>query len=129
MLYNFEMRAWNLNQDELPSMILAADARLAAVNFIDDQIWQLNLNSGEPAALSVSTTYGLRAQGMRMFPRITEGDASIADSNKFNTAPVFYRFYPNYALVTCSPFEGIDLAFEYWVPGSNSARGSCAGLQ
>ena len=64
------MREWRLEREQLPSYILSADARFTPPNYIDDQIWELNLSTGEPAALSLRTTYGLRVRRMRMFPRL-----------------------------------------------------------
>ncbi len=117
------MRDWHLQQGDIPSLILAADARLCTPNFFDDQIWELNLNSGEPAGLTLRTTYGLRATNMRMFPRFTEGDVAISDPAAFAEPPAFIRMYPNFALVSCAPFNGIDVLLEYWTPGSDHAGG------
>ena len=117
------MREWYITRDILPSVVLAADARLSPLNFYDDQIWELHLDSGEPAALSLQTTYGLRALGMRIFPRFSEGDDARTSPDRFATAPVLHRLYPNYTLATFSPFEGIDVIAEYWVPRSNLIAG------
>lgn len=121
--YNSAMREWHLQREELPSLILAADARLSPLNYFDDQIWELHLRSGEPAALSLQTTYGLRARNMRLFPRFIEGDVAVSDPDEFRAPPAIHRFFPNYALITCSPFEGIDAILEYWVPFSNVITG------
>jgi hypothetical protein len=117
------MREWHLLKEDLPSLIVAADARLSSLNYYDDQIWELNLESGEPAALTLQTTYGLRARSMRMFPRFVEGDEARSDPNLFPEPPAIHRFFPNYILVTFSPFPGIDVVSEYWVPGSNVVAG------
>jgi hypothetical protein len=117
------MREWHITREQLPSVILAADARMSPLNFYDDQIWELHLDSGEPAALSLQTTYGLRALGMRVFPRFTEGDDSRTSPRRFATPPALHRFYPNYTLATFSPYEGIDVVAEYWVPRSNMIAG------
>ncbi len=117
------MREWNLQQDQLPSIILAADVRLSRLNYYDDQVWELHLNSGEPASLSFQTTYGLRARSMRLFPRFSEGDTSRTAPDEFASSTALHRFFPNYALVSCSPFDGIDAICEYWVPRSNLAAG------
>lgn len=123
ILYNIPMREWNLQRTALPSLVLAADARLSPLNYYDDQIWELHLRTGEPAALSLQTTYGLRARSMRLFPRFTENSETVSDPDQFRTPPAFRRFHPNYALVTCSPFDGIDVVIEYWVAFSNVVAG------
>lgn len=117
------MREWELSREQLPSVILAADARLCTPNYVDDQIWELSLASGEPPALTLRTTYGLRARSMRLFPRFVEGDLSVSDPAQFSAPPVFHRLYPNYALLTCSPFAGLDVVLEYWVFSSYKVGG------
>lgn len=117
------MRDWNLERSTLPSLVLAADARLSPLNYFDDQIWELHLRAGEPAALSLQTTYGLRARSMRLFPRFTENGETITDPDQFRSPPTIHRFFPNYALVTCAPFDGIDVVLEYWVAFSNVIAG------
>ncbi len=117
------MREWHLTAEALPSLILAADARLSKPNYFDDQIWELNLNSGEPAGLSLRTTYGLRARSMRLLPRFSEKDKAVSDTSRFAVPPVIHRFFPNYALLSASPFEGIDVIMEYWAPGSDHIGG------
>ncbi|GAB4581180.1 MAG: hypothetical protein Fur0022_39270 [Anaerolineales bacterium] len=117
------MREWNLQRTTLPSLLLAADARLSPLNYYDDQIWELHLRAGEPAALSLQTTYGLRARSMRLFPRFIENNETITDPDQFRNPPAIHRFFPNYALVTCAPFDGIDVVIEYWVAFSNVLAG------
>ncbi len=117
------MREWRLHRDRLPSLILAADARFCIPNYVDDQIWELNLSSGEPAALSLRTTYGLRVRSMRMYPKFIEGDDNVSDPGEFAEPPAFRKFFPNYALITCSPFPGLDAVFEYWVARSYKIGG------
>ena len=117
------MREWHFQRNTLPSLILAADARLSQLNYFDDQIWELHLRTGEPAALSLQTTYGLRARSMRLFPRFIENGTALTDPDQFNSSPAIHRFFPNYALLTCSPFAGIDVVMEYWVAFSNVLAG------
>lgn len=117
------MRTWHLQRPDLPSLVLAADARLSPLNYFDDQIWEIHLRVGEPAALSIQTTYGLRARSMRLFPRFVEDTLTVTDPDQFSSPPAIHRFFPNYALITCSPFDGLDAVFEYWVAFSNVLAG------
>jgi len=117
------MREWRLGRDQLPAHILAADARFCTPNYVDDQIWELNLASGEPAALTLRTTYGLRVRNMRLFPRFSEGDTAVSDPAAFAEPPEFRRFYSNYALVSFAPFDGLDTIMEYWVVDSRQIGG------
>lgn len=117
------MRDWNIKAENLRKITIAADARFTTPNYAGDQIWELSLSGGEPPALSLQTTYGLRARGMRLFPRFIEGDEEVIDPDKFSIPPVLTRFYPNFLMVTCSPFPELEVEAEYWVPQSEAVAG------
>lgn len=117
------MREWNLKAGDPLSLTLAADVRLSAPNYIDDQIWELSLGGGEPPALALQTTYGLRARSMRLFPRFGEADTLRTDPLEFASPPVVRQFYPNYLRVAFSPFPEIEASAEYWTPQSQVVAG------
>ena len=117
------MREINLDTEDPISLTIAADARLSTTNYIDDQIWELRLKNGEPPALALETTYGLRAQKVRLFPRFIESQVSISDPNKFSKKPIIRCFFPNFFTISYSPVEEINVTSEYWVPGSNIIAG------
>lgn len=104
-------------------MTLAADSRLAQLDYTNDQIWELRIGSGEPAALVLQTSYGLRARSMRVFPQFVESHQLVANPRDFETAPVITHFAPNYMRLTFEPFLGIDVVLEYWVPDSHAVAG------
>ncbi|RPI32657.1 MAG: hypothetical protein EHM70_08410, partial [Chloroflexota bacterium] len=117
------MREWNLKSKDPVSLTLAADARTGCTDYCNDQIWSLSLGGGEPLALALQTTFGLRARNFRLFPRFIEGEQTISDPAVFAIAPSVRHFYPNYLLVDFSPFEGIEVEAEYWIPSSQSVSG------
>lgn len=117
------MRMWQLGHNDPGEYILAADARCGPTDYSNDHIWELTLKGGEPSALALHTTFGLRARNLRMFPRFTEGDTSISNPDSFAEAPRIHRAYPNYILSTFSPFTGINVRLEIWVPDSHSITG------
>lgn len=117
------MREWSLGAADPLSLTLAADARFSNPDYSNDHIWELELGSGEPAALSLRTTYGLRARAMRIFPRFIEGDQEVSDPAEFFSPPVVTAFYANFLEVRFSPFEDVDVVAEYWVPDSHSICG------
>lgn len=117
------MRDWILKRGDPLSLGLAADARLSHPDYTDDQIWQLRLRGGEPPAVHLYTTYGLRARDMRLFPQFKEGDRTVTDPEAFDRPPAVHRFFPNYLLLTFSPFQGIDVVHELWVPESDTLVG------
>jgi hypothetical protein len=117
------MREWNLKAGDPLVLTLAADARLGPTNYGDDQIWELALGSGEPPALALQTTFGLRARSFRLFPRFSEGNQALTDPASFARQPSIQKLYPNYLLIRYSPYSLIDVEAEYWVPDSNGVAG------
>ena len=117
------MRTWNLKAGDPLSLTLAADARLGPTDFCNDHIWDLMLTGGDPPAIAIQTTFGLRARSFRMFPRFTEAGASLSDPASFDRTPVVHLFCPNFARLSYSPFVDIDVAAEYWVPESHVVAG------
>ena len=123
MVYNEGMHVWQLTQQDPLCLTLSADAQLSKPDYCDDQTWEMSLQGGEPPALSIQTTYGLRARMMRLFPRFTLNGVTVSDPGTFHQLPVLCQFYTNYARLTFSPFTGIDVTIEYWVPDSNRLAG------
>ena len=112
------MHDWKLKSADPLALTLAADARLSKLDYGNDHIWEVSLKGGEPSAVDIHTTYGLRALSMRIFPRFIQGNTSISDPAAFIQPPTVRRFYPNYLLLTCTPLSGLDVSCEYYVPDS-----------
>ncbi len=117
------MRDWNLRPGDPLSLTLAADFRLSKPDYANDQIWELEIGAGEPTALAVRTTYGLRARAMRLFYRFGELGQTITNPAEFFASPYLRRFYPNFLWLECSPFEGLEVTAEYWIPESHALAG------
>lgn len=117
------MREINLNAGDPLHLTLAADARLSPTDYVNDQIWELTLNSGEPPAIAIQTTYGLRAIKMRLFPRFVEGHTSVTDPRKFTKQPIIRCFFPNFIEISFNPFDSLEVIGEYWTPRSNAIAG------
>jgi hypothetical protein len=117
------MRTWNLKAGDPLSLTLAADARLVATDYCNDHIWELVLTGGDPPAIAIQTTFGLRARSFRMFPRFSEAGISLSDPAGFNRSPAVHLFCPNFVRLSFSPFADIDITAEYWVPESHAVAG------
>ena len=117
------MRDWSLAKGDPLCLILAADARLSIPDYLNDHVWELVLGGGEPAALALRTTYGLRAKSMRVFLRFSENGKSVSDPSAFTLPPTVRRFYPNFLILEYTPLPNIDVVIEYWVPQSNAVSG------
>ncbi|MDD5368664.1 MAG: hypothetical protein PHQ40_06260 [Anaerolineaceae bacterium] len=112
------MNPTNTGTNSPISILLAADARLSTTRYIDDQVWELHLGGGEPPALAIQTTYGLRVRSMRIYPNFIQGGAAVCDPVDFTQRPELAWVYPNACAVRFSPFPDIDVFAEYWVPES-----------
>lgn len=117
------MRDWSLAPGDPLYLTLAADSRLSTPDYLNDQIWEIVLGGGEPPALSLRTTFGLRAKSMRLFLRFSENGRSVANPSEFALPPTVRRFYPNFLVIDYSPLPNIDVSAEYWVPASNAVSG------
>jgi hypothetical protein len=117
------MREWQLKAGDPLALTLASDVRLGPTDYCDDQIWELSLGGGDPPALAVETSYGLRARAMRIFPRFTLGENTLSDPNEFAQPPVVRQIFPNFLSLTFSPFPDIDVIAEYWVPQPHALAG------
>jgi len=117
------MRDWSLASGDPLCLTLAADARLSIPDYLNDHVWELVLGGGEPSALSLQTTYGLRAKAMRIFLRFSENGKSVSDPSTFALPPTVRHFYPNFLTLDYSPLKNIDVINEYWVPQSNAVAG------
>jgi hypothetical protein len=117
------MREWNLKKGDPLSLTISADARLSQTDYCNDQIWELSLGGGEPQALAMHTTFGLRARSLRLFPRFTEGNDTVSDPSAFSTPPSIRHFYPNFLTVSFYPFSELEVKAEYWVPLSQAVAG------
>jgi hypothetical protein len=117
------MRDWTLGPGDPLHLTLAADFRLSTPDYANDHIWELEPGGGDPPALALHTTYGLRARTMRIFPRFTLGGQTISDPAAFALAPRLRRFHPSLLVLDFSPFANLDILAEYWIPESHAAAG------
>ena len=117
------MREINLSSGASLPLTIAADARVTTTNYVDDQIWELTQNSGEPQAIALQTTYGLRATKMRLFPRFSEGHESITEPESFPRPLIIRRLFPNFIEISYAPYDSIEVSSDYWVLASNAVSG------
>lgn len=117
------MHLWNLGLTDPLLLTLAADERLTHPDYTNDQIWELSLGAGEPAALALYTTFGLRARSMRLFPRFFRNDVFLTNPLEFRLPPRVTRLYPNYLDLQFSPYGGIDVQSEIWLVSSQTIAG------
>ena len=117
------MREWSLGPGDPLELTISADFRLCTPDIVNDHTWELVTVGGDPPAMALRTTYGLRARSMRIFPRFTIAGEIISDPAAFLGPLRLRRFYPNFLMLDSTLFEGIDVTAEYWVPGSQVCAG------
>ncbi len=105
------------------NQILAADHNLSKIEPTNDHIWQITTEPGEPPALGLVSTYGLRAFSMRVFPRFQHDRISTSDPSTFFEFPSVVFSAPNFIHILFSPFNFIDVNLRIWVPGSQVVVG------
>ncbi|HEY58409.1 MAG TPA: hypothetical protein G4O04_07740 [Anaerolineae bacterium] len=103
-------------------LVLAADARLGSLSYVDDTIWALSLRDA-PTTVVLETTYGLRARHMRLFPLLFADPErrqvmglSLEDSPFRLTA-----LAPNYAAVQFRPHATAQGRLEWFIPDGRTA--------
>ncbi len=119
------MREWNFSPERPVTLTIAADARLHPTDYINDQIWELNLGNSEPPALSLQTTFGLRAPLCRIFPRFIYKGQVVSNPAEFHRSVNIHQYYPNYLNLSFKPFSWLNVVLEYWVPDSHAV--ACRG--
>ncbi len=119
------MSAINPNGKEL-RQIIAADQRCSTITPEDDQIWELEPTRGEPPGLAFQTTYGLRAYGIRVFPRFSVNKVPVSDPRSFASKPVLNDVAPNFLELQYSPFPSLDVIQKVWVPDSHTLTAQVA---
>ncbi len=116
--YNGAMRTWRLAAEDACTLVLAADARFGGTDYIEDQIWQVLPRGEDPQALTVRTSYGRQAQGMRIFPSFVLGDRLSIDPAAFHQPVVICQALPNYVRLEFWPLPELEATAEYWVADS-----------
>lgn len=98
--------------------ILAADQRFGKVNPDNDHVWELTTHRGEPPAVALQSTLGLRANGLRLFPRFQQNQVAVTDPRSFFQSPSLEFSCSNFVAIRYSPFQGVDVSHKTWVPDS-----------
>ncbi len=117
------MREWKLKPGDPICLTLAADARLCAVDYADDQIWELNIGGESQRRWPSKPATGCAPEFMRIFPRFTQAGQARVDPLAFASPPRLVQFYPNYLRIDYAPFLGLDVIQEVWAAESHAVCG------
>jgi len=117
------MKKWALSSVDPLSLIIAADLDNSHVEYTDDHIWEIMLGWNKPESLCAQTTFGLRAHWMRLYPLFGYKGNDFINPGEFYRPPSVKTFLSNYLLISFSPFLGISVEAEYWIPDSHVITG------
>jgi hypothetical protein len=122
-IYNLSMPIPPLNFNDPLQLTLAADARFSRPSYTEDTIWKIRANQSQPPALSIFTTFGLRARAMQLFPAFYRANKALQNPEDFAQAPRIIRIFPNLISLSCAPYADIQASLDYWALSSDVLNG------
>lgn len=102
---------------------LAADARFSRANYLDDQVWTLNLGSPGQPALALQTQFGGRADLVSIAPMWQIDGQLIHEYQSYAQPPRITHFAPAYLRVKAAIQPELTLAVQYWAMESQAVGG------
>lgn len=109
------------HHDKVIHQILASDVRFCKPTVTDDQVWALSITPEGP--ITLSTTFGLRARRMLIFPEFSYNDRSVSTPVEFHKYPQVNFRSTNFIEILFSPFLSLDAQLKIWVPLSQVITG------
>ncbi len=114
------VRRWLLDSNEPFSLPLAADARLSATDYLDDQVWELSLGAVDSPALVLQTRYGGRVGLASLIPMWFHDGRTIYQAQAYSMPPAITAFAPGYLRIQASLTPNLALQAEYWAMDSHA---------
>ena len=102
---------------------LAADARFSRANYLDDQVWTLNLGSPGQPAMVLQTQFGGRADLVSIAPMWRIDGQLIHEYQSYAQPPRITHFAPAYLRVKAAIQPELTLAVRYWAMESQAVGG------
>lgn len=119
------LRQWALDENA-PRLYLSADARLCETNYLDDQVWEFVVGSGEKPACALQTRYGGRAGLASIVPLWTYNGRAIYEAQSLTQPVTVTAFAPNYVQAQAEIVPGITVVIECLVLNSHTLAGQFA---
>lgn len=119
-----KLRRWLLDSSKPFSLLLAADARLRATDYTNDQVWRLSLGTGGGSpALVLQTSYGGRVGLASIIPMWFYDGRVIYETQAYSTPPVITGFAPGYLRAQAALTPQVSVQAEYWAIDSHTIGG------
>jgi hypothetical protein len=114
------LRRWQLDPQNPFCTYLAADARLSATDYRDDQTWQLSLGALDAPALALQTRYGGRVGLASLVPMWFLDGRTIYQAQAYAVPPTLTGFAPGYLRAEAKLTPTLTLVAEYWAMESHA---------
>lgn len=110
------MREWKLESNAPTNLLLTSDFRIQGAYSKYDNTWELQLEGSDRGGISLYSTLSLRSLSTRIFPVFTSNSLTKIKVSEFNNTPQIRKFSTNFVEFSYSPFEGLDLTTQIWLP-------------
>lgn len=108
------MQIFSLDRNAPNAFVLVPDGAFSKEQLVKDQVWILNLDSTDPQPFYLSTTYGLRAKSMRVFPNIIIENQRISEPENFSSLPRVISYSPSSVQITAEYQNNIEFLFTFF---------------
>jgi hypothetical protein len=117
------LRRWEMDRSVPFNFQIASDARFSRTDYVDDQVWKLNLGSRDNPALAFQTQFGGRAGLASIVPMwILEG-RTVYQYQTYAKPPIVTHFAPGYLRTECTIVPELELVAQYWAMESRASGG------
>lgn len=113
-------RRWQLDSASPLCLTLAADARFSSTDYLDDQIWEVVLKTGESPGLALQTRYGGRVGLASLVPMWFHEGRPIYQAQAYAKPPYVTAFAPGYIRIQATLTSQLALQAEYWAMESHA---------
>ncbi len=117
------LRRWQLQASQSFSLPLAADARLHATDYTDDQVWQLAPGGDSSPALALQTNYGGRVGLVTLLPMWTQANRVIYETQAYTRPPIIIGFAPGFLRLRATLLPDVELQADYHAFDSHTIGG------
>jgi hypothetical protein len=118
-----DLRQWTIAPTSPYMLQLAADARLARTDYVDDQVWELVLGEDDAPGLMLQTRYGGRVNLASLVPMWLHEGHVIYQAQTYVKPPVVTAFAPGYARARAIITPKLVMTADFWVMESHAVGG------
>ena len=108
------MSTISLDRNSPNAFVLVPHGAFSNMKSVMDQVWKLNLDSTDSHPFYLSTTYGLRAKSVQLFPNLIHKNRRIAKPEDFSLLPRVIDYSPASLLVEAEYQNQISFLFTFF---------------